>query len=74
MRIEHGLDFGGPDLEPGAVQHALQPVGDEEIAFLVVVAQVAGAEEPFSVVQQERLGGRLGLVPVAAETPAGHGR
>src|SRR5262245_29965547 len=67
MRVEHRFHFGGPDLEPGAVDHPLQPVGDEEIALLVVVAEVAGAEEAFSVVHEEDLRARLGLLPVAAE-------
>ena len=67
VRVEHRLDLRRPDLVPGAVDHALQAVGDEEIALLVVVAEVAGAEEAFAVVLDEGLRGRLGLLPVAAE-------
>ena len=67
VRVQHGLDLGRPDFEARAVDHALQPVGDEEVALLVVVAEVAGAEEALAVVRDERLLARLGLLPVAAE-------
>src|SRR3972149_5366094 len=39
VRVEHRLDFRRPDLETGGVDHALQAVGDEEVALLVVVAE-----------------------------------
>src|SRR5262245_30064038 len=67
MGVEHGLDLGRPDLEARAVDHALQAVGDEEVAVLVVVAEVAGAEKTLAVVLEEGLGGHLGLLPVAAK-------
>src|SRR5690606_1943835 len=43
MRVEERLDLGRPDLEARRIDHALQAVGDEEIAVLVVVPEVAGA-------------------------------
>src|SRR5512135_3403900 len=67
MRVQHRLDLGRPDLEARGVDHALQAVGDEEVAFLVVVAEISGAEEALAVVLDEGLGGRLFLAPVALE-------
>ena len=55
MRVQHRLDLGRPDLEARGVDHALEAVGDEEVALLVVVAEVAGAEELLAVVLDERL-------------------
>src|SRR2546427_5754166 len=39
------FDLGRPDLEAAGVDHALEAVGDEVVAVLVHVAQVAGAKE-----------------------------
>src|SRR5205807_6708491 len=67
VRIEHGFDLGGPHLEARAIDHALQAVGNEEVALVVVVAEVAGAEKALAVVLDERLARRLVLLPVTLE-------
>src|SRR3989442_7027727 len=38
VRIEHRLDLRRPDLEARSVDHALEAVGNEEVALVVVVA------------------------------------
>src|SRR5260221_8644256 len=67
MGVEQGLDLRRPDLEARGVDHALQAIGDEEVALLVVVAEVAGTEEALAVEIEERLARRLRLLPVALE-------
>src|SRR5436190_15148309 len=67
VRIEHGLDFRRPYLVARRIDHALQPVGDEEVALVVVIPEVAGAEEALAVVLDERFARRLLLAPVAFE-------
>src|SRR2546426_6930972 len=67
VRIEHGLDFRRPYLVARRIDHALQPVGDEEVALVVVIAEVAGAEEVLTVVLDERFARCLLLAPVAFE-------
>jgi len=57
----------GQTLKAGGVDHALQAIGDEEIALLVVVAEVAGTEEWLAVVLDKRFTRRLLLPPVAFE-------
>ena len=61
MLVEQHLDLGRPDLEAAGVDHPLQPVGDEEVAFLVHPAEVAGAEERAALELDERRRGRLGM-------------
>src|ERR1044071_6749119 len=65
--VEHRLDLGGPDLEAGEVGHALEAVDQEEVAFVVGAAEVAGAEEALAVDLDEAGGVGLGVVPVAVE-------
>src|SRR5207247_6656086 len=67
VRTEHGLDLRRPDLEARCVDHALEAVGNEEVALVVVVAEVAGAEKALAVVLDERLACRLVLPPVSPE-------
>ncbi len=64
---EHGLDFGGPDFEAGGVDHALEAVGHEKIAFVVGITDVAGAEVALAVDVDEGFGVGCGTVPVAFE-------
>ena len=59
MLVEQHLHLGRPDLEAAGVDHPLQPVGHEEVAFLVHPAEVAGAEERAPLELDEGLGGRL---------------
>src|SRR3546814_20844389 len=49
------------------VDHAFQAVDDEEVTLLVVIAEVAGAEETLAVALEEDLRGFFGSVPVAEE-------
>src|SRR5438034_4391557 len=67
VRVEHRLDLRRPYLVARRIDHALQPVGDEEVALVVVIAEVAGAEEILAVVLDERFARRLLLAPVAFE-------
>ena len=67
MGIEHRLDLRRPYLEAGGVNHALEAIGDEEVALVVVIAEVAGAKEALAVMLDERLARRLVLAPVAFE-------
>src|SRR5258706_10725666 len=67
VRVEHGLDLGRPDLVARAVDHSLEAIGDEEVAFFVVVAEVARAKEALAVMLEESLGGGFFLLPVAAK-------
>jgi hypothetical protein len=68
------FDLAGPDLEAAGVDHALQAVGDEEVAFVVAPAQVAGAEEGLAVDGDEGLARGFFMAPVALEDhgPVGH--
>ena len=52
LEHEH-LHLGGPDLEATGVDHAFEPVGDEVVAVFVHPAQVARAEEAFSIKGQD---------------------
>ena len=45
MLIHLRLDFGRPHLVAGSVDHSLEAVDQEEVAILVDVAEIAGAEE-----------------------------
>ena len=56
------LDLDAVDVLAAADDHVLLAVGDEEEALVVEVADVAGVEPAVGV---DRLGGGLGLVPVA---------
>src|SRR3546814_21025954 len=65
--IHHALYLGRPDLVARCVDHAFQAVDDEEVTLLVVIAEVAGAEETLAVALEEDLRGFFGSVPVAEE-------
>ena len=67
MGVEHRLDLRRPYFETRGVDHAFQAVGDEEIAFLVVVAEVAGPKEALAVMIEKRLRGRHRLPPISLE-------
>ena len=56
------LDLGRVDVLPAGDDHVLEPVLDEEVAVVVDVPDVAGAEP---AVVGDRLGGVVGLVQVA---------
>lgn len=47
--VHHGFDFGWPDFEAAGVDHSFEAVGEEEEAFGIHVAEVAGAEEFLAV-------------------------
>src|SRR3546814_2848515 len=65
MRIsDWSSDVCSSDL---CVDHAFQAVDDEEVTLLVVIAEVAGAEETLAVALEEDLRGFFGSVPVAEE-------
>ena len=55
------LDLDAVDVLAAADDHVLLAVGDEEVAVGVDLADVAGVEPAVA----DRLGGRLGLAPVA---------
>ena len=56
------LDLDAVDVLAAADDHVLLAVGDEEEALVVEVADVAGVQPAVGI---DRLGGGLGLVPVA---------
>src|SRR5258708_33929795 len=64
MLVHERFDFGRPYLVAGRVDHALQPIDDEEITVLVHPAEIAAAEEALAVRFDENLPGILRLVPV----------
>ena len=72
--VQHRLDLGRPDLVAGGVDHALEAIDEEEVALVVVAAEVAGAEERLAVELDEACGRGLGVVPVALEAPAARAR
>lgn len=45
-RDAHVFDFSGPDLKAGCIDHPLQPIRHEEIAFVVAVGDIARAQIP----------------------------
>ena len=49
VRVQRRLDLGRPDLEARGVDHPLEPVAHEDVAFLVHAGEVAGAEEALAV-------------------------
>ena len=65
--VERGLDFRRPYLETGGVDHALQPVDDEKVALVIVITEIAGAEEALAVEFDERSLGRRRILPVTVE-------
>ena len=67
---DRALDFGGIDVLAAGDDHVLDAVVDVEVAVLVHVAGIAGAQPAVAV---ERLGGRLRQVPVAHHVGAGAG-
>ena len=71
MIADRALDFGGIDVLAAGDDHVLDAVVDVEIAVLVHVAGIAGAQP---AVAAERFGGRLRQVPVAGHVGAGAGR
>src|SRR5919201_2543102 len=64
MRVEDVLDLGGVHVLAAADDHVLFAVDERQESLLVEPPEVAGAEP---AVGGERLGRRLGLVPVAGE-------
>ncbi len=67
MAVEQRFYLGWPHLVARGIDHALEPVDHEEIAFLVDIAQVASAEVAHAPDFGEGLRRGLGLAPVAAE-------
>jgi hypothetical protein len=54
MRVERHLDLRRPHLVPGRVDHALETIGDVEVSVVVVVPEIAGAQEAAAVDVDER--------------------
>ena len=66
MPVEHLLDLGGEDLEPGDVDHVLLAVTDEEVPLLVHRRDVARQEEAPAIRRLPEGGaGLVGPVPVS---------
>ena len=61
------LHLGRPDLEARRVDHAFEPVGQEEVAVFVHMPEVAGAEEALAFEIDEHVGRGFGPFPVAAK-------
>mmetsp|Transcript_21532 Transcript_21532/g.83661 ORF Transcript_21532/g.83661 Transcript_21532/m.83661 type:complete len:584 (+) Transcript_21532:5464-7215(+) len=65
--VHQVLDLARPDLEAARVDHALEPVGHEEIAIGIDAADVAGAEEAFALKLDEGGFGRIRPAPVTVK-------
>ena len=65
MLIQQALHFRRPHLEAGGIDHALQPIDQEEVAVLVRAREIAGAEEALAVGLDERFRRRFRIFPVA---------
>ena len=65
--VDGGLDLGAVHVLAAAQDHVLDPVLDVDEALVVEAAEVAGAQPAVD----DRLGGGLGPVPVAADEVAG---
>ena len=59
------LHLGRPDLEAAGVDHALEPVGQKEIAVFIHTPQVTRAEKPLALELDERRSRGVGPLPVA---------
>src|ERR1700722_10606984 len=62
--IQLRFDLTGPDFKTRRVDHALEPIDNEEITFCVDPPQVAGAEKTLTVELDERLGSVLRFLPI----------
>src|SRR6185369_15306547 len=63
--VHRAFHLGGPHLVARRVDHALQAVAHEEVAFLIHRREVAGAEEPFTLDLDESFAVGLRISPVA---------
>ena len=61
------LHFCGPNLEAAGIDHALESVGHEKIAFFIDAAHVARSEERFAISLKEGTGSGFWSFPVAFE-------
>ena len=61
------FNLGRPDFKTRRVDHALEAVRDEEIAFFVHPAQVTGTEKSFAVQIHKSLGGCVRSLPVTTK-------
>ena len=68
MGIEELFDLGHRHLLPAAIDHVLDPARDAHVSLRVNPREVAGA---VVAVVGQRLGGQLGPVEVALESPRG---
>ena len=59
------LNLCGPDLETRSVDHAFEPVCEEEIALLVDMPEIARSKKTFAIELHKRCCGGCGLLPVA---------
>ena len=64
MAVHQAFHLRRPYLETGRIDHAFDPVDDEEVALFVDVPQVSGAEEAFAIQLQKNLLCLLRTFPV----------
>ena len=67
MAVHQAFHFRRPYLEAGRIDHAFDPIDDEEVALFVDVPQVTGAEEAFSIQFDKRFLRFLRTLPVPLE-------
>jgi len=68
MLIQQALHFRRPDLEARGIDHALQPIDQEEVAVLVGAREIASAEETPAVDFDERFRVAFGLFQYPTST------
>ena len=71
MLVHLRFDFRRPHLEAGRIDHSLQSIDEEEVAVLIDIAQIAGAEELLAVEFDEGAPWSLPRCASNPEKPAG---
>src|SRR5215469_3933462 len=67
MLVQQGLNLRWPDFESGGIDHPLDPVNVEEVAFLIIIPKISATEEPLAIPLNKHLSGILGSLPVSCE-------
>jgi hypothetical protein len=67
MLVEHVLDLRRPDFVAAGIDHALEAIGDEEVAVLVDASEIARAKESLAIEFEEHGFGGVGPPPVSLE-------
>src|ERR1700757_1391720 len=67
MPVHQGFELRGPYLVTRRINHSLHTIGNEEVAVLIPVAQIARAQKALPSNGNERLLCRLWIIPVAAK-------